>query len=202
MRQLAIPQIYLCGFATRDGRLWSFDLHTGRSLGIKADRATTKDHLYTAPTFWTEFFLYADAALREVVGQLDPADFSTPAPGVDPARVAEAARHHRPAPLYEASISDKIAGRTTVGGDPYANCDVLGDDPISSCGALKDAATEAVRAGDVATLISGLMLASTDSAASTRVKSPDAYPAVRAAPLISIGAMMVGCAVIGSPARG
>ncbi len=57
----------------------------------------------------------------------------------------------------------------------------------------------------VKALISGLraaMSASTDSAASTGVNSPDAYPAVRAAPVISIGAVMVGCAVIASPARG
>jgi hypothetical protein len=98
-----------------------------------------------------ELFLHADAALREVIDQLDPADFSAPVPKEwsqleSPTLLGILGRHA----YDEAWIPGVIAGRAAVDGDPYADADLLGDDPIASYDALNDTATAAVRSGDVA----------------------------------------------------
>lgn len=98
-----------------------------------------------------ELFLHSDAALREVVDQLDPADFSAPVP-------PEWSQHESPTlrdilgrhAYDEAWIPDVIAGRAAADGDPFADVDLLGDDPIAAYDALNDTATAAVRTGDVA----------------------------------------------------
>ncbi len=87
----------------------------------------------TLPTMTpAELFLNADAALREVIDQLDPADFSAPVPkewsqlesptllGILGARVRR-------------GVGPRLlAGRAAADGDPYADVDLLGDDPIAS----------------------------------------------------------------------
>ena len=99
----------------------------------------------------TELFLHADAALREVIDQLDPADLSAPVPKEwsqleSPTLLGILGRHA----YDEAWIPDVIAGRAAADGDPYADADLLGDDPIASYDALNDTATAAVRSGDIA----------------------------------------------------
>ncbi len=95
-----------------------------------------------------ELFLHADAALREVVDQLDPADFSAPVPKewteLESPTLLSILRSHA---YDEAWIPDVLAGRAVADGDPFADADLLGDDPIASYDALNDAATAAVRAG-------------------------------------------------------
>lgn len=96
-------------------------------------------------------FLQADAALREVIDQLDPADFSAPVPKEwsqleSPTLLGILGRHA----YDEAWIPDVIAGRAAADGDPYADVDLLDDDPTASYAALNDKATAAVRAGDIA----------------------------------------------------
>lgn len=96
-------------------------------------------------------FLHADAALREVIDQLDPADFSAPVPKEwsqleSPTLLGILGRHA----YDEAWIPDVIAGRAAADGDPYADADLLGDDPVASYDALNDTATAAVKAGDIA----------------------------------------------------
>ncbi|MDQ1075037.1 MULTISPECIES: hypothetical protein [Microbacterium] len=98
-----------------------------------------------------ELFLHADAALREVIDQLDPADFSASVPKEwsqleSPTLLGILGRHA----YDEAWIPDVLAGRAAADGDPYAGVDLLGDDPIASYDELNDTATEAVRSGDVA----------------------------------------------------
>lgn len=98
-----------------------------------------------------ELFLHSDAALREVVDQIDPADFSASVPKEwsqleSPTLLGILGRHA----YDEAWIPDVIAGRASADGDPYADADLLGDDPIASYDALNDAAGAAVRAGDFA----------------------------------------------------
>lgn len=98
-----------------------------------------------------ELFLHADAALREVIDQLDPADFSTPVPKEwsqleSPTLIGILGRHA----YDEAWIPEVLAGRAAADGDPYADVDLLGDDPIASYDALNDTATAAVRSGDIA----------------------------------------------------
>lgn len=98
-----------------------------------------------------EFFLRSDAALREVVDRLDPADFSASVP-------KEWGQHESPTLLDilgrhaydEAWIPDVIAGRAAADGDPFAHADLLGDDPITAYDALNDTATAAVQKGDIA----------------------------------------------------
>lgn len=96
-------------------------------------------------------FLHADAALREVIDQLDPADFSAPVPKEwsqleSPTLLGILGRHA----YDEAWIPDVLVGRAAADGDPYADIDLLGDDPIASYDALNDKATAAVRSGDIA----------------------------------------------------
>lgn len=96
-------------------------------------------------------FLHADAALREVIDQLDPADFSSPVPKEwseleSPTLLGILGRHA----YDEAWVPDVIAGRAAADGDPFADVDLLGDDPIASYDALNDKATAAVRAGEFA----------------------------------------------------
>ena len=98
-----------------------------------------------------ELFLHADAAIREVIDRIDPADFSAPVPKEwsqleSPTLLGIIGRHA----YDEAWIPDVIAGRAAADGDPYADADLLGDDPIASYDALNDVATAAVRTGDVA----------------------------------------------------
>ncbi len=106
----------------------------------------------TLPTMTpAELFLNADAALREVIDQLDPADFSAPVPKEwsqleSPTLLGILGRHA----YDEAWVPGVLAGRAAVDGDPYADVDLLGDDPIASYDALNDKATAAVRAGDIA----------------------------------------------------
>ena len=96
-------------------------------------------------------FLHADAALREVVGQLDPADFSASVPKEwsqleSPTLLGILGRHA----YDEAWVPDVIAGRAAADGDPFADADLLGDDPAASYDALNDKAAAAVRAGEFA----------------------------------------------------
>ncbi len=106
----------------------------------------------TLPTMTpAELFLHADAALREVIDQLEPADFSAPVPKEwsqleSPTLLGILGRHA----YDEAWIPDVLAGRAAADGDPYADVDLLGDDPIASYDALNDRATAAVRSGDIA----------------------------------------------------
>jgi hypothetical protein len=98
-----------------------------------------------------ELFLRSDAALREVVDQLDPADFSAPVPKEwgqleSPTLLGILGRHA----YDEAWIPDVIAGRAAADGDPFADADLLGDDPIAAYDALNDAAAAAVHKGDIA----------------------------------------------------
>ncbi|WP_424708781.1 hypothetical protein [Microbacterium sp. SLBN-111] len=98
-----------------------------------------------------ELFLLSDAALRDVIDRIDPADFSAPAPQEWTQLPSPTLRDIIGRHAYdEAWIPDVIAGRASANGDPYADADLLGDDPIASYDALNDAATAAVRAGDFA----------------------------------------------------
>jgi hypothetical protein len=91
-------------------------------------------------------FLLADAALREVIDQIDPESFTretppawsfTPGPHILRDVLAAHARD-------EAWVPDVIAGLTVEeAGDRY-NGDLLGDDPIASYDALNDATREVV----------------------------------------------------------
>ncbi|MFF0911795.1 hypothetical protein ACFWZW_13975 [Microbacterium enclense] len=98
-----------------------------------------------------DLFLHADAALREVIDQLGPADFSSPVPQEwsqleSPTLLGILGRHA----YDEAWVPDVIAGRAAADGDPFADADLLGDDPIASYDALNDDATAAVRTGSFA----------------------------------------------------
>lgn len=98
-----------------------------------------------------ELFLHSDAALREVIDQIDPADFSAPVPEgwselESPTLLGILGRHA----YDEAWIPDVIAGRAAADGDPFADADLLGGDPIASYDALNYAAGAAVRTGDFA----------------------------------------------------
>lgn len=98
-----------------------------------------------------ELFLHADAAIREVIDKIDPADFSAPVPKEwsqleSPTLLGIIGRHA----YDEAWIPDVIAGRAAADGDQYADADLLGADPIASYDALNDRAGAAVRAGDIA----------------------------------------------------
>ncbi len=99
-----------------------------------------------------ELFLRSDAALRDVIDRLDPADFSAPVPKEwsqleSPTLLDIIGRHA----YDEAWIPDVIAGRSAADGDPFAEGDLLsGDDPIAAYDALNDNATAAVNRGDVA----------------------------------------------------
>ena len=98
-----------------------------------------------------ELFLHADAAIREVIDKIDPADLSAPVPKEwsqleSPTLLGIIGRHA----YDEAWIPDVIAGRAAADGDQYADADLLGDDPIASYDALNDRAGAAVRAGDFA----------------------------------------------------
>lgn len=98
-----------------------------------------------------DLFLHADAALREVIDQIDPADFDTPVPPEwseleQPTLRGILGRHA----YDEAWVPDVIAGRSAADGDRYADVDLLGDDPVASYDELNDRATAAVRAGEFA----------------------------------------------------
>ncbi len=98
-----------------------------------------------------ELFLHADAAIREVIDKIDPADFPAPVPREwsqleSPTLLGILGRHA----YDEAWIPDVIAGRAAADGDQYADVDLLSDDPIASYDALNDRAGAAVRAGDIA----------------------------------------------------
>ena len=80
-----------------------------------------------------ELFLHADAAIREVIDRLDPADFSAPVPKEwsqleAPTLLGILGRHAHD----EACIPDVIAGRAAAEGDPYADTDLLSHHPITS----------------------------------------------------------------------
>lgn len=97
------------------------------------------------------FFLNADAALREVIDQLDPADFSAPVPKEwspleSPTLLGIVGRHAHD----EAWIPEVLAGHAAADGDPYTDVDLLGNDPIASCDALNNKAMAAVRAAAIA----------------------------------------------------
>ncbi|MFB3978446.1 hypothetical protein [Microbacterium proteolyticum] len=98
-----------------------------------------------------ELFLHSDAALREVIDQLDPADFSAPVPKewseLESLTLLGSLGRHA---YDEAWIPDVIVGRAAADGDPFADADLLGDDPIASYDALNDAAGAAVRSGGFA----------------------------------------------------
>lgn len=93
-----------------------------------------------------ELFLRSDAALREVIDRIDPADLARPAPAEwtttpDPT-FRDILFHHA---YDEAWIPDVLAGRAAADGDPFRDADLLGDDPIAAYDARNDTATEAVR---------------------------------------------------------
>lgn len=96
----------------------------------------------------TELFLSADAALREVVDQIDPANFSTPVPpewsSQEDATLRDILGRHA---YDEAWIPGVLEGRAAADGDPFADVDLLGDDPIAAYDALNDAAAAAVGTG-------------------------------------------------------
>ncbi|WP_295843464.1 hypothetical protein [uncultured Microbacterium sp.] len=79
----------------------------------------------------TTLFLHADAAPREVIDQLDPADFSASVPKE-----------------WSQLESPTLLG--ILGRNPFADVDLMGDDPIASYDSLNDKATAAVRAGEFA----------------------------------------------------
>lgn len=96
-----------------------------------------------------ELFLRSDAALRDVIDRIDPADLSRPAPAEWTTRPDPTFRDILAAHTYdEAWIPDVVAGRAAADGDPLQGVDLLGDDPIAAYDARNDAATEAVRSGD------------------------------------------------------
>ncbi len=98
-----------------------------------------------------ELFLQSDAALREVIDRLDPADFSSPVPPEWSQRKSPTLRDILWSHAHdEAWVPDVLAGRAAADGDPYVDADLLGDDPIASYDALNDKATVAVRDGDIA----------------------------------------------------
>ncbi len=99
-----------------------------------------------------ELFLRSDAALRDVIDRLDPADFSASVPKewsqLESATLLDIIGRHA---YDEAWIPDVVAGRAAADGDPFAEGDLLsGDDPIAAYDALNDAATAAVTEGDIA----------------------------------------------------
>ncbi len=95
-----------------------------------------------------ELFLRSDAALREVIDQIDPADLSRPAPAEWSTKADPTLRDILAAHTYdEAWIPDVLAGHAAADGDDLKGIDLLGDDPIAAYDARHDAATQAVRAG-------------------------------------------------------
>ncbi len=120
-----------------------------RSKGSGSGQCLTPE--YRPATTPAELFLHSDAALREVVDQIDPADFSAPVPKewsqLESATLIDILGRHA---YYEAWIPAVIDDARPLDGNPYADADLLGDDPIASYEALNDTATAAVRAGGYA----------------------------------------------------
>ncbi len=95
-----------------------------------------------------ELFLLSDAALREVIDRIDPADLSRSAPAEWTSTPDPTMRDILFAHTYdEAWVPDVLAGRAAADGDEFRHADLLGDDPIAAYDARNDAATAAVRAG-------------------------------------------------------
>lgn len=96
-----------------------------------------------------ELFLRSDAALREVVDQIDPDDLSRSAPAEWTSTPDPTFRDILAAHTYdEAWVPDVLAGRAAADGDELKGADLLGDDPIAAYDARNDAATAAVRSGE------------------------------------------------------
>lgn len=92
-----------------------------------------------------DLFLAADAALREVIDQLRPADLDHPAPSEwttarSPTMRGVLEAHARD----EAWVPDVIAGKTMDEVGETWKGDLLGDDPIGNYDRLHDLATAAV----------------------------------------------------------
>lgn len=96
-----------------------------------------------------ELFLRSDAALRDVIDRIDPADLSRPAPAEWSSQADPTVRDILRAHTYdEAWVPDVLAGRAPADGDELREADLLGDDPIAAYDARNDAATAAVRSGE------------------------------------------------------
>lgn len=95
-----------------------------------------------------ELFLRSDAALRDVIDRIDPADLDRPAPAEWSTKPDPTIRDILAAHTYdEAWIPGVLAGRSPADGDELKDADLLGDDPIAAYDAYNDAATAAVRGG-------------------------------------------------------
>jgi len=98
-----------------------------------------------------ELFLRSDAALRDVIDRIDPADLTRPAPAEWTSTPDPTFRDILLAHTYdEAWVPDVLRGRSSADGDDLRGADLLGDDPIAAYDARNDAATAAVRAGGYA----------------------------------------------------
>lgn len=98
-----------------------------------------------------ELFLRSDAALRDVIDRIDPADLTRSAPADWTSTPDPTFRDVLQAHTYdEAWVPDVLRGRASADGDDLRGVDLLGDDPIGAYDARNDAATAAVRAGGYA----------------------------------------------------
>lgn len=98
-----------------------------------------------------QLFLHSDAALRDVVDRIDPADLDSPVPQewtqIEKPTLRDVLGRHA---YDEAWIPGVIAGRAAADGDEYAEKSLLGSDPIAAYDALNDTAAAAVRTGEFA----------------------------------------------------
>jgi hypothetical protein len=98
-----------------------------------------------------ELFLRSDAALRDVIDRIGPADLTRSAPAEWTSTANPTFRDILQAHTYdEAWVPDVLRGRAAADGDDLRGVDLLGDDPIGAYDARNDAATAAVRAGGYA----------------------------------------------------